>query len=330
MVRKYSFFCCYGGGPNSRVTDEPNPEPKWGPIRQFTWSEIESMTSSFTSSVIGEGGFSTVFLALLPSSCSLAAVKLHRRSDRLRCLFLQELAVLRRISHPHIVSLLGFSDDGAAPAAVFSLVPNGTLHDHLHVTSGAPLTWPRRAAIAFQIAKALEYLHDGCDPQIIHGDIKPSNVLLDANLDAKLCDFGSAVSGFESMVRPGPARQMTGSPGYMDPYYLKTGLVTKKSDVYCFGVLVLELITGVEAVRLDKGRILTAVMRREVGDLVDPRLGTEYDVAEAEAAAEVAAMCVGSNPSLRPSMAEVVRVFEEHAERSISAVDSRSSGQLDL
>jgi len=196
-------------------------------------------------------------------------------------------------------------------------------------------------AIAFQVAMALEHLHEARDPPVIHGDIKASNVLLDASLDAKLCDFGFAHVGFSAALQPppeaaapprAPARPVMGSPGYVDPHYIRSGVVTKKSDVYSFGVLLLELLTGMEAFCAAEGRLLTAVLapRLRAGcdarGLVDERLGTAYDAAEAAAVAALAAACVGENPSLRPSMADVVRTLEQSAQGSISAVGRRSDG----
>jgi serine/threonine protein kinase len=204
---------------------------------------------------------------------------------------------------------------------VLEFAPNGNLHDQLH--GGVAMPWARRVSVALQVARALEYLHDRCEPQVVHGDVKASNVLLDAAMGARLCDFGSARAGFSAAVAGGAraprlsasARAVLGSPGYVDPHYLRSGVVTKKSDVYSFGVLLLELLTGVQAFR--GGRLLTAAVAPRItsaacdaGELVDRRLGRRYDADEAAGMAAVAAACVGENPSLRPSMADVVRALE--------------------
>ncbi|XP_039137676.1 salt tolerance receptor-like cytoplasmic kinase 1 [Dioscorea cayenensis subsp. rotundata] len=322
------------GTSTSRVADGPDPSigTKDSP-RRFHWSEIETLTRNFTSPVIGEGGFSTVYL-----SAHSSAVKVLLSSERLHRAFRLELDVLLRLHHPHIVRLLGFCDDrdGERGALVFEYIPNGSLHEKLHETL-TPLSWSQRVSIAYKLATAMDYLHDGCDLQIVHGDIKASNVLLGEQLEPKLCDFGSARMGFSAAVQPRDAAHMVGSPGYVDPHYLRTGIVSKKSDVYSFGVLLLELITGGEAFCSEKEQLLTARMApllqntaRTLPEIMDPKLGMEYDAGEAAAMAAMAALCVGAQPSLRPSMADVLRLMKEKVvsaslSDSISAVDLEKS-----
>ncbi|CAL9160523.1 unnamed protein product [Musa hybrid cultivar] len=351
-----------------RVADEPEAETeqekekeKGTAVWRFGWAEIESLTGKFAAAaVIGEGGSSTVYLARL-GDASLGALKLHRPSERLYRAFRQELDVLLRLRHPHIVRLLGYCDDRGSclcpppmsssslsfsrrfqqeGVLVFEYVPNGSLHEKLHGGGGEVLPWARRMTIAYQVAQALDYLHEGCDPQVVHGDVKAANVLLDGRLQAKLCDFGSARVGFSAAVAPPRSADamVVGSPGYVDPYYLRSGMVSKKNDVYSFGVLLLELVTGAEAFDSERERQrLTAevgpVLRDPEGraaEAVDARLGSKYDAGEAKAAAAVAAMCVGDNPGLRPSMAEVVRMLRDAASSSIAAVASKSDGKSDM
>ena len=326
------------GGASSRVAPaepvgaEEAEEQGGGAARQLAWAEVEAATSGFSSRVVGRGGFSTVYLASLPAS-RLGAVKVHCSSERLHRAFRRELDVLLSLRHPHIVRLLGYCDERDEGVLVFEYAPNGDLHERLH--GGGALPWARRVAVASQVAAALEYLHEGRDPAVLHGDIKASNVLLDANLDAKLCDFGFAHVGVSATAggagaggRPS-ARAVMGSPGYVDPHLLRSGVATKKSDVYSFGVLLLELLTGKEAVCRETGHRLTAAvgpMLRdgEVSDVLDQRLGAEYDAAEATAVAELAMQCVSDDPALRPSMADVVRVLKEKT----SAVGSKSDRKM--
>ncbi|KAL6903413.1 hypothetical protein ACP4OV_004226 [Aristida adscensionis] len=322
----------------SRVAAEPvgallNEEEEGGgaaPARQLAWAEVETYTGGFSSKVVGHGGFSTVYLASL-SSTRLGAVKVSCSSERLHRAFRRELEVLLSLRHPHIVRLLGYCDERDEGVLVFEYAPNGDLHQRLHGGGGGGLPWTRRVAVALQVAAALEYLHETRQPAVIHGDIKASNVLLDANLDAKLCDFGFAHVGVSATVARGrpSARSVMGSPGYVDPHLLRSGVATKKSDVYSFGVLLLELLTGREAVCRDTGHRLTAAVGPKVSDgkvsqVIDQRLGGEYDAAEAAAVAELAVQCVSDSPALRPSMADVVRVLQEKT----SAVASRSDGKM--
>ncbi|WOL07014.1 hypothetical protein Cni_G15749 [Canna indica] len=332
------------GPAQARVADGPDADAekeKGPPVpRRFEWAEVESLTGKLApAAVVGEGGSSIVYLARLPDS-SLAALKLHRPSERLHRAFRQELELLLRLRHLHIVRLLGYCDDREEEGVlVFEYVPNGSLHEKLHAGGGEALPWARRMAIAYQLAQALDYLHEGCDPQVVHGDVKSANVLLDGGMDAKLCDFGSARVGFSAaVVPPRSGRAMVvGSPGYVDPHYLRSGIVSKKSDVYSFGVLLLELVTGAEAFDAERERRLTAelapVLRDTEGralEAVDAGLGGAYDAGEAKAAVELAAKCVGDNPTLRPSMAEVVRMLREKAASSIAVVAARCDGKSDL
>ncbi|GJN21718.1 hypothetical protein PR202_gb09225 [Eleusine coracana subsp. coracana] len=335
-----------GRAGGSRVSDEPalSSSSSLGKsggtgsaTKRFAWSEIESVTAGFSSRVIGQGGFSTVYLASLSSS-RLGAVKVQRStgSERLHRAFRAELGVLLSLRHPHVVRLLGYCDDRDEGVLVFEYAPNGDLHDRLFSSHAAgtekkarlaaALTWPRRMAIAFQ----------GRDPAVIHGDVKASNVLLDANLDAKLCDFGFARAGFSAAVQPtarSSARPvMMGSPGYVDPHFLASGVATKKSDVYSFGVLLLELLTGRKAFCSDTGRRLTATVcpaleEGELASMVDPRLRGDYDADEAATVAVLASRCVSDSPGLRPSMAEVVREFQEKTTALFSATGTKPAGK---
>lgn len=221
-------------------------------------------------------------------------------------------------------------------ALVFEYVPNGNLQEKLHGGAkgrqpAAALSWRIRLLIAYQLAQAIEYLHEKCSLQIVHGDIKSSNILLDERFNCKLCDFGSAKMGFSSAVTNPPsspsspfrAKQlMMGSPGYTDPQYLRTGIASKKNDVYSFGVVLLELITGKEAFCSEKGQILASILPPAIRDaggikppavkeLVDPRLRGDYDVEEAGALLSIAALCVSQPPAPRPGIGGVLQMMRE-------------------
>ncbi|XP_022722507.1 probable receptor-like protein kinase At1g33260 [Durio zibethinus] len=296
-----------------------------GFARKFGWEEIKVVTKDF-SRVIGQGGFSNVYLANLSGS-SQGAVKIHVGSDRLNQVFKQELDILLRLRHDNIVKLLGYCDDLEEGAMVFEYVPNGNLQEKLHERGREVLPWKTRTAIAFQLAQAIEYLHEKCTLQIVHGDIKASNILLDEHFNCKLCDFGSAKMGFSSAVMPPSCSRtkqvMIGSPGYTDPHYLRTGFASKKNDVYSLGVVILELVTGMEAFCPEKGQLLTSIVapslrdiaecgaEEKVAELVDPRLAGEFDLEEAKAMLSIAALCLHQSPTVRPSASQIMQTIKE-------------------
>ncbi|MBA0763237.1 hypothetical protein Gotri_012723 [Gossypium trilobum] len=296
-----------------------------GFVRKFRWEEIKAATKDF-SRVIGQGGFSNVYLANLSGS-SRGAVKIHAASDRLNQVFKQELDILLRLRHDNIVKLLGYCDDLEEGAMVFEYAPNGNLQEKLHEREKEVLSWKTRTSIAFQLAQAIEYLHEKCTLQIVHGDIKPSNVLLDQYFNCKLCDFGSAKMGFSSTVVPPSCSRtkqvMVGSPGYTDPHYLRTGLASKKNDVYGLGVIILELVTGMKAFCPEKGHLLTSIVapnlrgisehgaEEKVAQLVDPRLAGEFDLEEARCLLSIAALCLHQCLTVRPSASQIIEMIKE-------------------
>ncbi|VVB11807.1 unnamed protein product [Arabis nemorensis] len=303
-----------------------------GVVTCYTRDGIESLTSNF-STLIGSGGYSNIYLARLSGSYK-AALKVHVSSHRLYQVFRSELEILLRLQHPHIVKLLGYFDDSEENGALLlEYLPQGNLQEKLNRYSKQVLPWRNRIAIAFQVAQAIEYIHEKCCPQIVHGDIKSSNILLDKDFNCKLCDFGSAKVGFSSMVQPSTTMsprskqvRMVGSPGYTDPHYLRTGIASKKMDIYGFGVVVLELVSGKDAVSAERGEMLvhTAapliheildsnadIVEEKVRQFLDPRLSRDnsLDLEEVKTMLGVAAFCLRSPPSLRPSASQVVKTL---------------------
>lgn len=299
-----------------------------GSVRIYNWEEIKDITMNFAR-VIGSGGFSNVYFANLPSSIQ-GAVKVHLNKNRLNQVFKQELDILLRLRHGNIVKLLGYCDEQEEGAMVFEYVAEGNLQEMLHETESV-IPWSRRTAMVFELTQAIEYLHEKCELQIVHGDIKASNVLLDESLNCKLCDFGSAKMGFSSMVQPPSASPgayrnkplMIGSPGYTDPHYLRTGIASKKNDVYGLGVIILELVTGKPAFSPEKGQQLTSMLApilseisehesdEKIAELVDPRLGGDLNLDEARTMVSVAARCLHQSPTLRPSATQILEIFQQ-------------------
>lgn len=316
------------------VDDEASVEV----VKRYSWSEIESLTMKFKE-VIGVGGYSTVYLAKFPDS-SLGAVKIYNSSERLNQVFKSELEISQKLHHANIVKILGYCDERDEGVLVFEYIPKGNLqeelHNHIQIAYTSPnkkcnkrksqlLTWKQRILIAYQLAQALEYLHESNDLHIVHGDIKSSNVLLDECLNCKLCDFGFSKMGFSSMIKPPSSSRiaMMGSPGYIDPHFLMTGIASKKNDVYSFGVILLELITGFEAFISsagDKEVLLTSIVRtkgsfdvEKVEKMVEPRVvkGQGFDREEVKIMASIAGSCLHHLPSLRPSSSDICKMMRE-------------------
>ncbi|KFK45060.1 hypothetical protein AALP_AA1G338600 [Arabis alpina] len=317
-------------------------------VTSYTWDDVESLTSNF-STLIGSGGYSRIYLARLSSSYK-AALKVHVSSHRLYQVFRSELEILLRLQHPHIVKLLGYFDDSEESGALLlEYLPQGNLQEKLNRNSKQVLPWRNRIAIAFQVAQAIEHIHENCSPQIVHGDIKSSNILLDNDFNCKLCDFGSAKVGFSSMVQPSTTTsprskqvRMIGSPGYTDPHYLRTGIASKKMDIYGFGVVVLELVSGKDAVSAERGEMLvhtaapliheildsnSDIGEEKVRQFLDPRLSRDnsLDLEEVKTMLGVAAFCLRSSPSLRPSASQVIKTLvQKIPSLSFSVVGKKS------
>ncbi|KAG9153595.1 hypothetical protein Leryth_008532, partial [Lithospermum erythrorhizon] len=227
--------------------------------------------------------------------------------------FETEVALLNKIQHPNIITLLGYCIHEETKMLVYELMENGSLDSQLHGTShGAALTWHIRMKIALDAARGLEYLHEHCNPPVIHRDLKSSNILLDSNLNAKLSDFGLAIQdGLQNRNNI----KLSGTLGYVAPEYLLDGKLTDKSDVYAFGVVLLELLLGRRPVeKLAQAQcqsIVTWAMpqltdRSKLPTIVDPVIRDTMDLKHLYQVAAVAVLCVQPEPSYRPLITDVL------------------------
>ncbi|XP_004981394.1 LEAF RUST 10 DISEASE-RESISTANCE LOCUS RECEPTOR-LIKE PROTEIN KINASE-like 1.5 [Setaria italica] len=313
----------------------------------FTYEQLRAATAGFDAGrKLGDGGFGTVFLAYLPPASRPAAVKrLHvppspsasfpSAAATITKSFCNEVLILSALRHPHLVRLHGFCADPRALLLVYDFVPNGTLSHHLHrrvgggggVTAGAPppppLPWRTRLAMASQIASALEYLHFGVKPAVVHRDVTSSNIFVEADMRARLGDFGlSRLLAPPDACSTGTARELVcctapqGTPGYLDPDYHRSFQLTEKSDVYSFGVVVLELVTGLRPVDVGRERrdvtladwVVAKIQVGELREVVDPPVLGEGPgvMATVEAVAELAFRCVAPDKDDRPDAREVL------------------------
>ncbi|KZV29632.1 protein RNase P 1, chloroplastic/mitochondrial-like [Dorcoceras hygrometricum] len=287
----------------------------------FTYEELSMATDGFsTANLLGQGGFGYVHRGVLPNGKEVAVKQLKAGSGQGEREFQAEVEIISRVHHKHLVSLVGYCITGSQRMLVYEFVPNNTLEFHLHGKGRPTMDWPTRLKIALGAAKGLSYLHEDCHPKIIHRDIKASNILLDFNFEAKVADFGLAK--FSSDANTHVSTRVMGTFGYLAPEYASSGKLTEKSDVFSFGVMLLELITGRRPVDtsqsfMDDSLVDWArpVLTRALDDgnfdtLVDPRLQIDYHQNEMARVVACAAACVRHSARRRPRMSQVVRALE--------------------
>ncbi|XP_073131804.1 probable receptor-like protein kinase At1g49730 [Henckelia pumila] len=282
-------------------------------IRTYSLEELKVATSDFRIRV-GVGATSYVYLAELGDGRFGAVKRVMEERGGSQKMFLDEVSVLLRISHPNLVCLMGFCLEKGEQLLLLEYVPRNSLFDRMHThqgQSGSILSWSDRLSIALDIAYALDYLHSVADPPVIHRDIKSSNVLLIDDSHAKLADFGLCKLGNDPQAAHTPIA-VKGSLGYVDTNYLNTGIVSPKSDVYSFGVLLLELITGLRSLQ---GSFTLAEWTQEcrkncddvemLVKMLDPKLKGNVNVEQLRALVQVANLALASNSETRPDMAHV-------------------------
>ncbi|XP_010931889.1 serine/threonine-protein kinase PBL34 isoform X2 [Elaeis guineensis] len=297
-------------------------------LRKFTFYELKSATRNFRpESLLGEGGFGCVFKGWIeengtapvkPGTGLTVAVKtLNHDGLQGHKEWLAEVNYLGELQHPNLVKLIGYCIEDDQRLLVYEFMPRGSLENHLFRRS-LPLPWPIRMKIALGAARGLAFLHEEAEKPVIYRDFKTSNILLDADYNAKLSDFGLAKDGPEGDKTHVSTRVM-GTYGYAAPEYVMTGHLTSKSDVYSFGVVLLEMMTGRRS--MDKNRPngehnLVEWARPHLGErrrffrLIDPRLDGNFSIKGALKAAQLAHACLSRDPKSRPLMSEVVEVLK--------------------
>ncbi|KAK4477301.1 hypothetical protein RD792_016517 [Penstemon davidsonii] len=302
----------------------------------FSYRELATATNNFRQeSLIGEGGFGAVYKGKLERTGQMVAVKqLNHSGLQGDKEFLVEVLMLSLLRHPNLVHLIGYCAEGEQRLLVYEFMPLGSLEYHLHdlTPDMEPLDWNTRMIIAAGAAKGLDFLHNHADPPVIYRDLKSANILLGEGYHPRLSDFGLAKFG-PGKDQSHVSTRVMGTQGYCAPEYAGTGKLTMKSDIYSFGVVLLELITGRRALDMTHGNgkhILVDWARPMLRDrknfvkLADPRLKGQFSEPILRRAMEVALMCLREDPQLRPGMADVVNALEYFVSQQYDSNDKRS------
>ncbi|KAK1429901.1 hypothetical protein QVD17_12229 [Tagetes erecta] len=292
------------------IKEQPGPL-----LKCFSYKELANATNNFNEeNIVGIGGYSEVYKGNLETGEVIAVKKLSmdNKDQNKEKEFLMELGILGHINHPNTASLVGCCVEYGL-YLVFNYYPNGTLSSALHEKTNKHIKWPERYKIALGIARGLHYLHTCCRHRIIHRDIKASNVLLGPNFEPQISDFGLA-KWLPSEWTHHAVIPIEGTFGYLAPEYFMHGIVDEKTDVFAFGVLLLEIITGRMPIDSDKQNlVLWAKPLMDSGDicaLVDPDLEDQYELNQICRLVLAASYCVQQSSDRRPSMTEVLEVLQ--------------------
>ncbi|KAI9128757.1 hypothetical protein K1719_000240 [Acacia pycnantha] len=295
---------------------------KW----QYSYEEILEITKNFEVA-IGKGGFGIVYRGELKDRNQVAVKMLSPSSSQGPREFQTEAELLMTIHHRNLVSFIGYCDDDNKMALIYEYMANGNLKNSLSDKNSNSLTWQKRLEIAIDAGQGLEYLHHGCKPPIIHRDVKTANILLNENLEAKIADFG--LSKVFKNDNTNSESEVMGTTGYLDPEYYKSRKLNEKSDIYSFGIVILELITGQPAViKGEELEHITAWVTNELkrGDfsrIVDPRLEGKFSASSMEKAFGIAVACCASPSIHRPSLNFVVQELKQCLEMEFPSPSDR-------
>ncbi|XP_047082860.1 receptor-like serine/threonine-protein kinase ALE2 [Lolium rigidum] len=320
-------------------------------VKTFSLSQLEKATDGFDSRrVLGEGGFGRVYHGTMDDGNEIA-VKLLTREDRSGDReFIAEVEMLSRLHHRNLVKLIGICTERAKRCLVYELIRNGSVESHLHGADKDKglLNWDARMKIALGSARGLAYLHEDSNPHVIHRDFKASNILLEEDFTPKVTDFGLAREATNG-IHPISTRVM-GTFGYVAPEYAMTGHLLVKSDVYSYGVVLLELLSGRKPVgmsdtSMDPENLVTWARpllcnKEGLERLIDPSLNGNFNFDNVAKVASIASVCVHNDPSQRPFMGEVVQALKliyndaeeaggdsySHRESSCDPDDDRQGG----
>ncbi|PSS36686.1 LRR receptor-like serine/threonine-protein kinase [Actinidia chinensis var. chinensis] len=304
------------------VAGEVDRRIEFGQLKRFAWRELQIATDSFSeNNVLGQGGFGKVYKGVLADNTKVAVKRLiNYESPGGDKAFQCEVEMISVAVHRNLLRLIGFCTTPTERLLVYPFMQNLSVAYRLReIKPGEPvLDWPTRKRIALGTARGLEYLHEHCNPKIIHRDVKAANVLLDEDFEAVVGDFGLAK--LVDVRKTNVTTQVRGTMGHIAPEYLSTGKSSGRTDVFGYGIMLLELVTGQRAIdfsRLeeeDDVLLLDHVKKLEretrLYAIVDQNLNENYNMIEVEMMIRIALLCTQSSPEERPVMSEVVRMLE--------------------
>lgn len=303
--------------------------------RGFTFRELAASTQNFrVSNLIGEGGFGSVYKGRLDSGKVVAIKQLNLNGLQGNQEFIVEVLMLSLLRHSNLVTLIGYCTDGDQRLLVYEYMPLGSLENHLFDLEPHrdPLDWHTRLKIAVGAARGLEYLHCKANPPVIYRDLKSSNILLDNDFNPKLSDFGLAKLGPVGDNTHVSTRVM-GTYGYCAPDYAMSGRLTIKSDIYSFGVVLLELITGRKAIDMTKKSGEQNLVswsrpflkdRKKFVQLADPVLHGHFPARCMHHAVAIIAMCLQEQANFRPLIGDIVVALEYLASQAENPENPKS------
>ncbi|XP_043707173.1 probable LRR receptor-like serine/threonine-protein kinase At5g10290 isoform X1 [Telopea speciosissima] len=303
------------------VSGEDDRRIEFGQLRRFAWRELQLATDNFSErNVLGQGGFGKVYKGVLADNTKIAVKRLiDCASPGGEAAFLCEVEMISVAVHRNLLRLIGFCTTPSERLLVYPFMQNLSVAYRLReLKPGEPvLDWPTRKKVALGTARGLEYLHEHCNPKIIHRDVKAANVLLDEGFEAVVGDFGLAK--LVDVRKTNVTTQVRGTMGHIAPEYLSTGRSSERTDVFGYGIMLLELVTGQRAIdfsRLEEDDVLLLdyvkklEREKQLDAIVDRNLNRNSDSQEVEMMIQVALLCTQASPEDRPTMAEVVRMLE--------------------
>uniref|UniRef100_A0A5B7BS46 Receptor-like serine/threonine-protein kinase n=1 Tax=Davidia involucrata TaxID=16924 RepID=A0A5B7BS46_DAVIN len=292
-------------------------------FRKFTYSELKKATRGF-SEEIGRGGSGVVYKGLLADH-RVAAIKRLNEANRGEAEFLAEVSTIGRLNHMNLIEMWGYCVEGKKRLLVYEYMEHGSLAENLYSNT---LDWDKRFEIAIGTAKGLAYLHEECLEWVLHCDVKPQNILLDSNYQPKVADFGLSKLLNRVGENKSSFSRIRGTRGYMAPEWILNLPITSKVDVYSYGVVLLEMVTGNSPTtgvhargEMEQRRLVNWVREKINGgpltascieEIVDPTMNGEYDMAKTEILVRVALQCVEEDRDARPTMSQVVEMLLCH------------------